>query len=68
MSLLIPRTSDKKYKQKSSVELLVDFLTDFLISYTSNKEYKQRSSMELLVYSLTDFWYFQLGIHIFDQE
>ena len=55
MSLLIPRTSDKKYKQKSSVELLVDFLTDFLISYTSNKEYKQKSSMQLLVYSLTDF-------------
>ena len=54
-SLLISYTSNMEYKQKSSVELLVYFLTDF---YTANKEYKQKSSVELLISFLTHFIHF----------
>ena len=52
ISLLISYISNKEYKQKSSMELLVCSL---LISDTSNKEYKQKSSVELPVDFLTDF-------------
>ena len=49
VSFLIPDNFNKEYKQKSSVELLVCFL-----SYTFNKECEQKSSVELLIYFLIE--------------
>ena len=56
---MVPYTSNKEYKQMSSVEVLVYFVTEFM---TFDKEYEQKCSVELLVYFLTDVIHFQWRI------
>ena len=56
ISFLISYTLNKEYEQKSPVEFLVYFLTDFI---TLNRKYEQKSFVEVRAYFLTEFIIFQ---------